>query len=431
MSHKIGIVGLGYVGLPLAIEFGKKYETIGYDHDKKRIDELKKFIDRTKEISLKDIKSSKKIKFSSSFSDLKKCNFFIICVPTPISKNKKPNLIPIKNASKNVGKVLKPDDVVIYESTVYPGTTEEICVPILERESDLDYICEINKKNILKGFYCGYSPERINPGDKKNKITNILKVTSGSTTEISKKIDKLYKSIIPAGTFLAESIKVAEAAKIIENTQRDLNIALINELSIIFDKMSIDTHSVLKAAETKWNFHSFKPGLVGGHCIGVDPYYLTFKSLALGYVPEVILSGRKINDSMPKYVSNKLLKLVSTNGISYKKAKILFLGATFKENCPDIRNSKSIELMEILVKKFKQVDCFDPYITSKSISQLVKKINFVTKPKKNYYDLIVISVAHNFFKKLGIKKINSFGKRNKIVFDIKSIFNKDLTDGSL
>lgn len=426
----IGIIGLGYVGLPLALEFGKKYKTIGFDKNHKRINELKKSIDFTLETSKKEIKSSKNIKFTKKISDLEKCNIYIVTVPTPITSKKKPDLKYLRDASISVARMLKKNDTVIYESTVYPGLTEEFCVPILEKYSTLKYINETNKKKLKKGFFCGYSPERINPGDKKNRISKIVKVTSGSTTEISKKIDRLYNSIIPAGTYMAKSIKVAEAAKVIENTQRDVNIALMNELSIIFDKLSIDTKEVLEAAGTKWNFLPFQPGLVGGHCIGIDPYYLTYKSLSVGYRPKVILSGRKINDEMPEHIAIKIMKLAKIKKINTKKCNVLFLGLTFKENCPDIRNSKSIELLKIMSKSFKNIDCYDPFI-SKPNFITNKNIKLISNPKDNFYDIIVITVAHDLFKKTGVKKIRKYAKNKNIIYDIKSIFSKNDTDGRL
>ncbi len=428
--NNIGIIGLGYVGLPLALEFGKKYPTVAFDLNKKRISELKNKFDYTKEVSKQDFFAAKKIKFTSNIEDLKSSNIYIVAVPTPINNRKEPDLKPLFLASKNVGKLLSDQDIVIFESTVYPGATEEFCVPILEKYSNLKFINQKNKKVIKNGFYCGYSPERINPGDKKNRITNITKVTSGSTSDVALKVDKLYKSIITAGTHMAESIKIAEASKIIENTQRDVNIALINELSIIFDKLSIDTKKVLNAASTKWNFLPFSPGLVGGHCIGVDPYYLTYKSKKIGYEPRVILSGRKINDQMPKFIFNKVKKLMMGKKLYKNNAKILFLGATFKENCPDIRNSKSIELIKIFKKSFENLYCYDPYIfNEESLNKIGAKI--IKKPRDNFYDVIIITVSHKEFLRLGYDRIIKFAKKNNVVFDVKSIFPGVKVDGSL
>ena len=428
--YKIGVIGLGYVGLPLALEFGKKYVTVGFDKSSKRIEELKKYIDITDETSKKEIELSKKIIFSSKVADLKNCNIYIIAVPTPINNKKEPNLKPLYSASKTVGKLITKNNIVIYESTVYPGLTEEYCVPILEKYSGLDYICEINKKNVKNGFYCGYSPERVNPGDKSSKVSNIVKVTSGSTKEIAIKIDRLYKSIISAGTYMTQSIKIAEAAKVIENTQRDVNIALINELSIIFNKMSIDTQQVLKAAETKWNFLPFKPGLVGGHCIGVDPYYLTYKSKQIGYTPEVILSGRKINDKMPGYVVNKVFNIMKKKKINKKNSKFLICGAAFKEDCPDTRNSKSIEIIKIIKKKYSRIDCFDPIIVKPLLFDK-SGIQLKRKPNLNFYDVIIIAVAHTQFRRLGINKIKKFAKKKSVIFDVKSVFEESEVDGRL
>ena len=357
-NKKIAIIGLGYVGLPLAVEFGKKFEVIGFDINKNRIDLLKKNEDQNLEISKKEFLDSIHLNFSNIVDDIKDCNIYIVTVPTPIDNHKKPNLSALKKSSEIIGSVLKKNDIVIYESTVYPGATEEFCAPILEKKSSLKFNID---------FYCGYSPERINPGDKKHKLIDIKKITSGSTAEIALVIDDLYKEIIIAGTYKAESIQVAEAAKVIENTQRDLNIALINELAIIFKKMNIDTEAILKAAETKWNFMPFRPGLVGGHCIGVDPYYLTHKANAIGYKPEVILAGRKLNDNMASYVANEVSKLMKKKNIRISKSNILIMGITFKENCPDYRNTQVVDL----VKEFKKYSCnvevHDPWVSHKFI----------------------------------------------------------------
>lgn len=422
MNNKlIGIVGLGYVGLPLAVEFAKKRRVIGFDLNLTRINELKKFNDRTCEVTKKELIKAKFLTFTNKLENLKNVKIFIVTVPTPIKKNNIPDLSPLIKASEMVGKILKPNDIVIYESTVYPGVTEEIAAPILERYSKLKFNVD---------FFLGYSPERINPGDKSHRLTNIAKVTSGSTLEIAQEIDILYQSIIKAGTYLVESIKVAEAAKVIENTQRDLNIALINELSLIFKKLNIDTESVLKAAETKWNFLSFRPGIVGGHCIGVDPYYLTFKSTQIGYVPRVILSGRSINDSMPKMIVNQIKNLIKLRKMNIKKMRFVIFGITFKENCPDIRNTKVIDIYKILKKMQCNVDIYDPIADQSEVFHEYK-IRLVRSVKKNYYDCAIFAVGHTFFRKIGIKKIKSLLKKDSITYDLKYIFDKDDVDGRL
>lgn len=417
MEYNIGVIGLGYVGLPLAVEFGKKYNVIGFDINKQRILELKNGVDKTNETNFKNIKSAKKLKFSYNKIDLKKCNIYIITVPTPINNFKTPDLTYLISASSMVGNLLKNEDIVIYESTVYPGCTEEDCVPILERESGLIY----NKQ-----FYCGYSPERINPGDRINTLTKIKKVTSGSNQKTAVIVDKLYRSIIKAGTHLAPSIKIAEASKAIENAQRDLNISFVNELSLIFDKMNIDTHDVLDAASTKWNFLKFKPGLVGGHCIGVDPYYLAHKAESLGYYPQVILSGRRVNDNMGFFVANKVIKLMIQKGISVKGAKTLILGITFKENCPDIRNSKVIDIINELNSFGLDVNVYDPHADS-LIVEKEYNINLIDKISNNY-DVVILTVAHNEFKEINFKKIL---KKSSVLFDTKSIIDRDLVDSRL
>ena len=415
---KICIIGMGYVGLPLAVEFGKLRNTLGYDINKSRILDLKNGLDKTLEKSQEEIFESKFLKFSSSEFDLKDSNCYIITVPTPIDNLNQPDLNPLKRASRLVGKYLKKNDIVIYESTVYPGCTEEDCVPILESESKLIF---------NEDFFCGYSPERINPGDKSHKLTDIKKVTSGSTEMVADVIDRLYAQIIPAGTFKAQSIKIAEAAKIIENTQRDLNIALINELSMIFRKLKIDTESVLKAAETKWNFNSYRPGLVGGHCISVDPYYLTYKAEKINFKPEIILSGRKINDNMPLFIIDELFKEMKLKNIDLKNPKILIMGLSFKENCNDIRNTQVINIYKNLLKKSCNVDIYDPIVNYEDV---VKKynVNLLLEPKNKFYDAIIIAVGHKIFKNLGIKKIREFGRTNSIVYDLKFLFDKNDTD---
>ena len=420
-NKKIAIIGLGYVGLPLAVEFGKKFEVIGFDINKNRIDLLKKNEDQNLEISKKEFLDSIHLNFSNIVDDIKDCNIYIVTVPTPIDNHKKPNLSALKKSSEIIGSVLKKNDIVIYESTVYPGATEEFCAPILEKKSGLKFNID---------FYCGYSPERINPGDKKHKLIDIKKITSGSTAEIALVIDDLYKEIIIAGTHKAESIQVAEAAKVIENTQRDLNIALINELAIIFKKMNIDTEAILKAAGTKWNFMPFRPGLVGGHCIGVDPYYLTHKANAIGYKPEVILAGRKLNDNMASYVANEVSKLMKKKNIRISKSNILIMGITFKENCPDYRNTQVVDL----VKEFKKYSCnvevHDPWVSHKFIEDEYN-ISLIDQPIKEKYDAIILAVAHDKFKLLSENLIRSYGKSNHILYDIKYLLKSNQSDGRL
>ena len=417
-SLRLGIIGLGYVGLPLAIEFGKIRKTIGYDLNKERIKELKSCIDRTLEITKKEFKNSKKLTFTNNINDLNSVNCFIIAVPTPVKKNKKPDLTNLIYASKIVGKILKRGDIVIYESTVYPGCTEDECVPILEKFSKLKY----NKE-----FFCGYSPERINPGDKEHKITNVKKITSGSTNFVSNIIDKLYNQIVTVGTYRAQSIKVAEAAKVIENTQRDLNIALINELSILFEKLGIETEEVLKAAGSKWNFLPFRPGLVGGHCIGVDPYYLTYKAKSLNYNPRIILAGRKINDQMGLYVVKKFLKALEKNSIQIKGSRILIMGLSFKENCPDLRNSGVAKVIKQLEKNECDLDLYDPWVDIDEVKKLYKKLP-IKKLKHNTYDGIIIVVAHKQFKSMGIKNIYKLCKRKNVIYDLKYVFPAEQTN---
>ena len=414
---KICIIGLGYVGLPLAVEFGKKFKTIGFDINIQRLEELKDGYDQTLEITSDEIKLSNHLSLTSNIDDIRNADVYIVTVPTPISDDKKPNLEPIFSASKLVGKVISDGNVVIYESTVYPGATEEDCIPLIEKESNFIF---------NQNFYAGYSPERINPGDKEHTLTNITKITSGSTPSISVFVDELYKSIILAGTYRAPSIRVAEAAKVIENTQRDVNIGLINELSIIFNRLNIDTEEVLKAAGTKWNFLNFRPGLVGGHCIGVDPYYLTYKADKVGLKPEVILAGRKTNDSMSKTIVKRFLEQFENKNIKLTNSRVLIMGLTFKENCPDIRNSKVFDVIDELHKSKINVDVYDPWIKDKNI--INRDIRFIETPKTNEYDGIIISVAHEQFKELGINQIRSFGKEKNIIFDLKYIFDSDYTD---
>lgn len=420
-STKIGIIGLGYVGLPLALEFSKKFQVVGFDINSKRISDLKKGEDFTNEVERSDLKKDKKIVFSAESKMLKDCNFYIVTVPTPISKDKRPNLQPLISASNLVAQYIKKGDTVVFESTVYPGATEEECIPILEKISNL---------SLNTDFFVGYSPERINPGDKTHRLPNIKKVTSGSNQKSADFIDLVYKEIITAGTYKAESIKVAEAAKVIENTQRDLNIALMNELSIIFNLMNIDTEAVLKAAETKWNFLPFRPGLVGGHCIGVDPYYLTHKSESVGYNPEIILAGRRLNDGMASFVSSQLIKLLAQKNIKINGSKILILGLSFKEDCPDIRNTKVVEIIKDLQEYNCNVSVFDPWV-NKDEAKKEYGINLLSNVKTNQFDAILIAVAHNHFKKLGIKKIKMYGKSNHVVFDLKYLFPASYVDKRL
>ena len=420
-NSSIAIIGLGYVGLPLAVEFAKKRKVIGYDINETRINELKKGIDNTLETSSLELKNATHLRFSNNLEDLNECEIFIITVPTPIDNNKKPDLLPLKKASKSIGSILQRGNLVIYESTVYPGATEEVCVPILEEKSGLIFNEE---------FYCGYSPERINPGDKEHRITNIKKVTSGSTPEIAKIVDELYQEIITEGTHMASSIKVAEAAKVIENTQRDVNIALINELSLIFNELDIDTESVLEAAGTKWNFLPFKPGLVGGHCIGVDPYYLTHKALEVGYNPEIILAGRKINDKMGFFVADQVSNLMKEKGINLSNSNVLIMGLAFKENCPDIRNTKVVDLIKAFEDLTFKVDVYDPWVNH-DVALNEYEIELIKTPIKGRYDAIVLAVAHDTFKDFSSNQIKAFCKDIHVIYDIKYLLNRENVDGRL
>ncbi len=423
---KIAVIGLGYVGLPLAVEFGRKFKTIGFDINKARVDELKSGKDSTLEISdsyLKKVveESNEKvgIKFSTDIEDIKNSNFYIVTVPTPTDKNNRPVLTPLYKASETVGKVLKNGDVVVYESTVYPGATEDECVPVLEKVSGLEYNVD---------FFVGYSPERINPGDKEHTVTKILKVTSGSTPEIAELVDNIYKSVIVAGTHKASSIKVAEAAKVIENSQRDINIAFVNELSKIFNKLEIDTSDVLEAAGTKWNFLPFKPGLVGGHCIGVDPYYLAQKAQEVGYNPEIILAGRRMNDGMGEWVVSEIIKLMINKELKVKKAKILVLGITFKENCPDIRNTKAVDVINELKAFGCDVDVYDSWASVDEVKHEYN-LDLIDKPKENKYDSIVLAVSHNEFIDFNIDKYSK--SKDSIIYDIKGLWDRQKVDGRL
>lgn len=415
---KLGIVGLGYVGLPLAVEFGRKRPVVGFDINHKRINELRSGKDSTLETTTEELQAATHLIYTTNIDDLRACNCFIVTVPTPIDEYKRPDLTLLLKASETVGKILKKGDVVIYESTVYPGATEEDCVPILEKCSGLKF---------NKDFFCGYSPERINPGDKEHRITTIKKVTSGSTNKIAVLVDALYNEIITVGTHKAESIKVAEAAKVIENTQRDLNIALINELAIIFNKMGIDTEAVLNAAGSKWNFLPFRPGLVGGHCIGVDPYYLTHKAQAIGYHPEIILAGRRLNDAMGVYVASQLVKAMIRRRIQVEGAKVLLMGLTFKENCPDLRNTRVIDIVTELNDYHCEVDVYDPWVTSEEAKHEYG-ITPVTQVTPGSYDAIILAVAHNEFKSMGGALIRSFGKHEHVLYDLKYIFPETESD---
>ena len=411
-NAKLAVIGMGYVGLPLALEFAKKINVIGFDISHSRIDNLNKNYDETNEVTSIDIKNTKNLKFTTKIEDIKECNIYIVTVPTPIKKNKLPDLGSLIKASKMISKIINRGDFIIYESTVYPGATEEICIPILEKKSKL---------KLNYHFYVGYSPERINPGDKKRKISDIVKITSGSNLYSSKIVSQIYSLIIKAGTHRVESIKIAEAAKVIENTQRDLNIALINELSIIFKKLNISSEDVFKAAETKWNFIPFRPGLVGGHCIGVDPYYLTYKSKKIGYKPKIILAGRKVNDYMSNYISKEIIKKFGERKIKIKKSKILIMGMTFKENCPDIRNSKILNIENILKKKGADVHFYDPMVIKNK--KIMKKYKLLDNPKNKIYDCVLIAVKHKNFIKIK-NKIKNFTNKKGFIYDVKYLIKK-------
>ncbi len=420
-NKKIALIGLGYVGLPLAVEFGKKRKVIGFDINQNRINELKDGIDVTLETTAQELKEADQLSYTTNLDDIKDCGIYIVTVPTPIDKHKRPDLTPLEKSSESVGKILKIGDIVIYESTVYPGATEEICVPILEKQSGLKF---------NQDFYCGYSPERINPGDKEHRVTTIKKVTAGSTPEIAIQVDELYQEIIIAGTHKASSIKVAEAAKVIENTQRDVNIALINELALIFNKLDIDTEAVLEAAGTKWNFLPFRPGLVGGHCIGVDPYYLTHKAIEVGYNPEMILAGRRLNDNMGSYVADQVSKLMTKKRIHIVDANILIMGLTFKENCPDLRNTRVVDLVQEFESFNCNVDIYDPWVDKYAAVQEYS-IKLIDKPIEGKYDAIILAVAHDEFKKLSLEQIKAFGKENYALYDIKYLLKSNEVDGRL
>jgi len=418
---RVGVVGLGYVGLPLAVEFGKHFDTVGFDIKAPRIAELKKGKDSTLECSTAELKAAHKLRYSTNLQDLRKCQVFIVTVPTPIDRYNRPDLTPLVKSSETVGKVLKKGDVVVYESTVYPGCTEEVCIPILERESGLKFNVD---------FFAGYSPERINPGDKEHRLPSIKKVTSGSTPEAAEFVDNLYRAIVRAGTHKASSIRVAEAAKVIENTQRDVNIALINELALLFNRLGIDTEEVLQAAGSKWNFLPFRPGLVGGHCIGVDPYYLTHKAQEIGFHPEMILAGRRLNDSMANYVAGQVVKMMAGKKILAKGSRVLVMGLTFKENCPDLRNSKVADVVRELKNYGAKVDVYDPWIDHAE-AEHEYGIRPIKKLKDGAYDAAVLAVAHKEFRDQGIAGIRKACKKNHVVYDIKYVFPANQVDGRL
>lgn len=417
-SLNIGIIGLGYVGLPLAVEFGKKYNTIGFDINDSRVCELRGGKDSTLECTSDELVDAKLLEYTSSLVDIEDCNFYIVTVPTPIDDSNAPDLTPLKKASEALGKVISINDIVVFESTVYPGATEEFCIPIIERISGLKF---------NQDFFAGYSPERINPGDKVNRLTTIVKITSGSTPQVADFVDAVYSSIVTAGTHKASSIKVAEAAKVIENTQRDLNIAIINEFAKIFNRLDIDTEEVLKAAGTKWNFLPFKPGLVGGHCISVDPYYLTYKAKEVGYSPEVILAGRRINDGMGSYVATQMVKKLSSQMIHINEAKVLIMGFTFKGDCPDVRNTKVIEIIKELKSFNINVDVYDTWANSAEVEHEYG-IKLINELKKDYYDGIILAVDHSELKEMGIDNIRALGKENHVVYDVKYVFPLDAAD---
>lgn len=420
-NTRIGIIGLGYVGLPLAVEFGRRFPTWGLDIDAERIHELQSGVDSTLEVDSTELQQAAQLHYTDQPRDLFDCNVYVVTVPTPIDEYKRPDLGPLISASTTVGKLLSPGNVVIYESTVYPGATEEVCVPILERESGLRFNTD---------FFAGYSPERINPGDKEHRLPTIVKITSGSTPEAADYVDRLYGAIVKAGTHRASSLRVAEAAKVIENTQRDVNIALINELALIFNRLGIDTLEVLEAAGSKWNFLPFRPGLVGGHCIGVDPYYLTHKAQAIGYQPEIILAGRRLNDSMGAYVAERVVKLMTQQRIHVVDANILIMGLTFKENCPDLRNTRTVDIISEFRSYNAQVDVYDPWVDPNE-AQHEYGITPITALENGKYDAIILAVAHRQFKEMGAEKIRMLGKNDSVLFDVKQILPADAVDGRL
>ena len=418
---KLAIVGLGYVGLPLAVEFGKRYDTLGFDINQGRIDELRAGRDSTLEVDADELAAASRLRFSATLDDLRSCNVYIVTVPTPIDSAKRPDLTPLVKASETLGKVLAPGDIVVYESTVYPGCTEEVCIPILEKVSGLAY---------NRDFFAGYSPERINPGDKEHRVTSILKVTSGSTPETADFVDRLYGSVITAGTHKASSLKVAEAAKVIENTQRDLNIALVNDLAILFNKLGIDTLEVLQAAGTKWNFLPFRPGLVGGHCISVDPYYLTHKAQEVGHHPDVILAGRRTNDGMGPYIAGEVIRLMVRKGINPVRARILILGLAFKENCPDLRNTRVVDIVQALRGYHAEVDIHDPWVDAAEATHEYA-LTPIAQPMEGDYDAVIVAVGHRQFVTLGTEGVRAFGKPASVVYDVKYVLPRDAVDGRL
>jgi len=453
-STKIAIIGLGYVGLPLAVEFGKRYDTVGFDIRASRVDELRTGRDSTLEVDADELAAARRLRFSASLDDIRHCSVYIVTVPTPIDSAKRPDLTPLIKASEAIGSILKPGDVVIYESTVYPGCTEEICVPILERTSGLDYATSTapalaehrtpnaehrlsapsvpleNRKPKTENFSCGYSPERINPGDKQHRVTTILKVTSGSTPATADFVDALYASIITAGTHKASSIKIAEAAKVIENTQRDLNIALVNDLAILFNKLGIDTLEVLEAAGTKWNFLPFRPGLVGGHCISVDPYYLTHKAQEVGHHPDVILAGRRTNDSMGPYIASEVIRLMVRKGINPVGARILVLGLAFKENCPDLRNTRVVDIVQALTGYNTRVDIHDPWVDAEEAHNEYG-MKLLAQPVNGTYDAVILAVGHREFASMGAGAIRALGKAESVLYDVKYVLPREAVDGRL
>jgi UDP-N-acetyl-D-galactosamine dehydrogenase len=420
-NARIGIVGLGYVGLPLAVELGRRYPTVGFDINEARVAELREGRDSSLECDAQELKSADRLRYTTEPKDLAECNVFIVTVPTPIDEHKEPDLRPLESASRTLGSVIRPGSVIVYESTVYPGATEEVCIPIVEQVSGLKYNVD---------FYAGYSPERINPGDKEHRLATIKKVTSGSTPEAARYVDALYRSIILAGTHLASSIRVAEAAKVIENTQRDVNIALINELALIFHRLGLDTQEVLEAAGSKWNFLPFRPGLVGGHCIGVDPYYLTHKAQAIGYHPEVILAGRRLNDSMGSYVASQVIKLMTQRGLLAKGSRVLVLGLTFKENCPDLRNTRVVDIVAELKDYGIACDVYDPW-PSPAEALHEYGIELIAEPPQGTYDAIILAVAHRELAELGAPRIRGYGKPGAVLYDVKQVLPKDQVDGRL
>jgi UDP-N-acetyl-D-galactosamine dehydrogenase len=420
-NTKIAIVGLGYVGLPLAVEFGKRYDTLGFDINATRVEQLRTGLDTTLEVDADELAAASRLRFSASLDDIRTCNVYVVTVPTPIDSAKRPDLTPLIKASEALGKVIKAGDVVVYESTVYPGCTEEVCVPILEKVSGMRYNLD---------FFAGYSPERINPGDKQHRVTSILKVTSGSNPEVADFVDRLYGSIITAGTHRASSLKVAEAAKVIENTQRDLNIALVNDLAKLFNKLGIDTLEVLQAAGTKWNFLPFRPGLVGGHCISVDPYYLTHKAQEVGHHPDVILAGRRTNDSMGQYIAGEVIRLMVCKGINPVRARILILGLAFKENCPDLRNTRVVDIVDALKGYNAQVEIVDPWVDA-AAAMHEYGIGLIGAPEPGQYDAVIVAVGHREFAEIGGAGIRAFGKPASVLYDVKYVLPREAVDGRL